>query len=77
MVLSSNTEAMKTCLMISTSQGSSSSIMDSMGENSFFFFFQFYMNFSDWKMEGREYIVLCLQIERSGLWGLQMQRSIV
>ena len=35
------------------------------------------MNFSDWKMEGKEYIVLCLQIERSGLWGLQMERSIV
>ena len=37
MILSSNTGAMKTCLMMSTSQGSSSSIMDSMGENSFFF----------------------------------------
>lgn len=67
MVLSSKTGAMKTCLLMSTSHGSSSSIMDSMGENSFFFFPQFYMNFSDWKMERREYIVLCLQIERSGL----------
>ena len=66
MVLSSNTGAVKTCLLMSTSHGSNSSIMDSMGENSFLFF-QFYMNFSDWKMEGREYIVLCLQIERSGL----------
>ena len=77
MVLSSNTGAMKTCLLMSTSQGSSSSIMDSTGENSFFFFFLFYINFSDWKMAGREYIVLCLQIERSGLWGLQMEKSIV